>query len=103
MKEKGNCAAGPRAGERKSGVKKLSFEKAMAQLEAIVREMESSELPLERALKKFEEGIQLSQYCSQLLDETEQKVTLLLRDPAGNVTETPFPEAATDEHTSDDS
>ena len=68
----------------------LTFEKAMKKLEQIVRELESGDQPLEKAIKKFEEGVQLSKFCSEKLDETEQKVTLLLKDQTGNVFEKPF-------------
>jgi exodeoxyribonuclease VII small subunit len=68
----------------------LTFEKAMKKLEQIVRELESGDQPLEKAIKKFEEGVQLSKFCSEKLDETEQRVTLLLKDQAGNVFEKPF-------------
>lgn len=69
---------------------KKNFEQAMKQLELIVQELESGDIPLERAIKKFEEGIQLSKFCNQKLDESEKKVTLLMQDAAGNVSETPF-------------
>ncbi|MCJ8502494.1 exodeoxyribonuclease VII small subunit [Desulfatitalea alkaliphila] len=69
---------------------KQSFEKAMEQLEQIVQEMEAGELPLESALKKFEEGIKLSRYCAQKLDETEKKVTLLMEQGDGSIKEAPF-------------
>ncbi len=69
---------------------KLSFEKALEQLEQIVREMESGELSLETSLKKFEEGIRLSQFCSQKLEESEKKITLLLEQANGAIKETPF-------------
>lgn len=68
----------------------LTFERAMKKLEQIVRELESGDQPLEKAIKKFEEGVQLSKFCSDKLDETEQKVTLLLKDQTGNVFEKPF-------------
>ena len=68
----------------------LTFEKAMKKLEQIVRELESRDQPLEKAIKKFEEGVQLSKFCSEKLDETEQKITLLLKDQAGNVFEKLF-------------
>ncbi len=67
-----------------------TFEKAMEKLEKIVLELEIGELPLEKAIKKFEEGIQLSTFCSQKLDETEKKVTILLQDQEGNVSEEAF-------------
>lgn len=49
----------------------------MTQLEEIVEELEAGDLPLEKALKKFEEGVKVSRSCTQILDETQQKVTLL--------------------------
>ena len=58
---------------------KKSFEQALQLLEKIVQELESGDLPLEKAMSKFEEGIQLTRFCSQKLDETEQKINLLFR------------------------
>ena len=69
---------------------KITFEQSMKKLEQIVQELESTDLPLEKAIKKFEEGIQLSKLCSEKLDETEKKITLLLQDQKGNVSEKPF-------------
>lgn len=63
----------------------------MKQLEQIVQELESGDLPLEKAISKFEEGIRLSRLCAKKLDETEKKVSLLLEDEQGNITEVPFP------------
>ena len=69
---------------------KKSFEQAMKQLEQIVQDLESSDMPLEKAIKKFEEGIQLSKFCTEKLDESEKKITILMQDAAGNVAEMPF-------------
>ena len=69
---------------------KITFEQSMKRLEQIVQELESGDLPLEEAMKKFEEGIKLSSLCSEKLDETEKKITLLLQDQKGNVLEKPF-------------
>jgi exodeoxyribonuclease VII small subunit len=69
---------------------KMAFEKALEQLEQIVQEMESGELTLENALKKFEEGIKLSRYCSQKLEDTEKKITLLMEQSNGSIEETHF-------------
>ena len=68
---------------------KLSFEKAMDQLEQIVQDLESEELPLEKAIKKFEEGIKLSQFCNKQLEEIEEKVTVLMEDAKGQLKEMP--------------
>ena len=69
---------------------KKTFEQAMKQLEQIVEELESGELSLEKALNRFEEGVKLSRYCAATLDETERKVTLLLKDAEGGLVEMPF-------------
>jgi exodeoxyribonuclease VII small subunit len=73
---------------------KKTFEQSMKQLEQIVSELESGELPLEQALKKFEEGMELSRFCSQKLEETERKITLLMQDSTGRPVEQPFPNEA---------
>ena len=70
---------------------KKSFEQSLKQLEQIVRELESGNLPLELALKKFEEGIELSKFCSQKLEETERRITQLMQNSSGAVLEKPFP------------
>ncbi|CAD7838433.1 MAG: hypothetical protein [Olavius algarvensis Delta 4 endosymbiont] len=69
---------------------KKTFEKAMQQLEQIVADLEAGDIPLEKALQKFEEGMALSKYCAQRLDETEKKVSLLLADNQGQLEETDF-------------
>ena len=51
-----------------------TFEQSMKQLERIVQELEEGDMPLDKAIKKFEEGIKLTKFCSQKLDETERKI-----------------------------
>ncbi len=69
---------------------KKTFESAMAQLEEIVKELESGNLPLETAMKTFELGMKQSKYCMEKLDETEKKITILIKDHQGNLKEEPF-------------
>lgn len=57
-----------------------SFEASLSELEAIVKEMESGELPLNEALEKFERGIALSRQSQQVLAQAEQKVRILLQE-----------------------
>jgi exodeoxyribonuclease VII small subunit len=78
-------------------VKKKTFEDAMESLENIVQELESGDLSLERAMQRFEEGIKLSKYCADKLDETEKKITLLTGTADGKVSETPFSQNDVDE------
>ena len=67
-----------------------TFEKAMNKLEIIVQELESTDLPLEKAIKKFEEGVRLSKFCSEKLDETEKRITILLKDQNDRVFDKTF-------------
>jgi len=71
---------------------KKTFELAMKQLEQIVQDLESGDIALEKAIKKFEEGIELSKYCTAKLDESEKRITILMKDAAGNVSDMPFAE-----------
>ncbi len=57
-----------------------SFEDALGLLEDRVRELEAGELPLEQALKLFEEGIALTRECHEKLDAADQKIVELTRD-----------------------
>ena len=67
---------------------KQSFEKALEKLEKIVETLDSGELPLEKALQKFEEGMALSRLCEQKLNEIEKKITVLNRNSQGEIIET---------------
>jgi exodeoxyribonuclease VII small subunit len=62
-----------------SSGKKFNLEKSLSDLEALVEELESGELSLEKAMKKFEEGIKLTRGCQNALKEAEQKVEILLK------------------------
>ena len=63
--------------------KKFNLEKSLAELEDLVEELESGDLPLEKAMKKFEEGIKLTRGCQAALKEAEQKVEILLKSAGG--------------------
>lgn len=67
-----------------------SFEKSIETLEKIVEDLESGDLSLEASIKKFEEGIKLSKNCSKKLDETERKISVLMNNDNGDITEKPF-------------
>ena len=66
-----------------SSTKKFNLEKSLADLEELVEELESGDLPLEKAMKKFEEGIKLTRGCQTALKEAEQKVEILLKSAGG--------------------
>ena len=66
-----------------SAKKTINLEKALTDLEEIVEELESGDLPLEKAMKKFEEGINLTRNCHAALKDAEQKVEILLKSAGG--------------------
>ncbi len=58
---------------------KNTFEGSITRLEEVVRLLERGDAPLDNALALFEEGTALIKNCSKMLDEAEQKVTLLVK------------------------
>jgi exodeoxyribonuclease VII small subunit len=68
----------------------LTFEAGLDQLETIVKEMETAELPLDRALELFERGVKLSAACRKQLEDAETRVELLMKR-AGEIQAQPFP------------
>jgi exodeoxyribonuclease VII small subunit len=66
-----------------------TFEAGLQQLENIVKEMETGELPLERAIALFEHGMKLSEACRKQLEEAETRVEILTRR-AGEMQPQPF-------------
>lgn len=57
----------------------MNFEENMENLEKIVQELEKGELNLDETIKKFEEGMQLSKKCNEILEEAEKKITILIK------------------------
>ena len=70
--------------------KKKSFEASLEELEQIVKTLETGDLPIEEAVKKFETGMACSKFCMEKLDEIEKKVTKLINDREDNIKEVPF-------------
>lgn len=56
-----------------------SFETSLDELEKVVRELESGDLPLDRSLDLFARGMQLSDSCRKQLEEAETRVEILTR------------------------
>lgn len=55
-----------------------NFENNMERLEKVVSELENENLTLDESVKKFEEGIELSKKCNEILQKAEKKITILL-------------------------
>ncbi len=64
---------------------KMSFEDALARLEAIVYQLESGSLPLEESIKQFEEGMRLSKICGDKLSDAENKIEQLVKRSDGSL------------------
>jgi exodeoxyribonuclease VII small subunit len=62
---------------------KKNFESSLKELEQIVEQLEAGDLPLERSLELFEQGVNLSRDCQKRLDEAERRVELLLKNNDG--------------------
>ena len=62
----------------------MTFEAAMQRLEQIVRAMERGDVPLEEALKLFQEGTELVRSCGKLLDEAQLQVKKVMTAPDGS-------------------
>ena len=71
--------------------KEMTFESAIARLEEIVRLLESGSAPLDESLALFEEGVGLVKLCNARLDNAEQKVKILVKNPDGTVSEEDMP------------
>lgn len=69
----------------------IGFETTLRELEDRVRRLEAGDVPLEDALKLFEEGVSLARACHEQLEAAEQRVAALVRGGAG-IEERPLPE-----------
>ena len=67
-----------------------SFDATLSELESIVQKMEQGDLPLEEALKQFEQGVHLVRAGQQKLEQAEQKIQILLTQADGAEQAVPF-------------
>lgn len=70
----------------------IKFEEALKKLEKIVQDLEKGDLLLDEALKKYQEGIELSRLCSQRLDNAKKRIELLVKNKQGEFELRPFDE-----------
>src|SRR5687767_15812379 len=78
------------AGNVAAGEPSPGFEAQLASLERMVRELERGDLPLERSLELFEQGVRLSRECQERLNEAERRIEVLLRSGDGATTTLEF-------------
>jgi exodeoxyribonuclease VII small subunit len=64
-----------------------SFEERLAALEAVVRDLEGEELPLEASLDRYKEGVEHLRACRELLDSAEARLAELVADGDGGALE----------------
>lgn len=69
---------------------KMNFDEALNQLEQVVRQLEAGNLPLERSIELYKQGMFLSNECHQKLQKIESEVAKLV-DASGNVTDFEMP------------
>ena len=80
-----------------------TFESSLEELERIVRELERGDLPLEKSLELFEQGVKLSRACQERLSEAERRIEILMRDNQGRPAVRPFePETDTNRASEED-
>ena len=70
--------------------KEISFEDGMEKLEQIANELEKGDLNLDESVKKFEEGMKISKQCSDMLQDAEKKITMLIKNSDGELQEENF-------------
>jgi exodeoxyribonuclease VII small subunit len=71
-------------------MKDMTFEKALADLDAIVAKLEKGTISLNESLALFEKGVKLARFLRGELDKAERKVEILLKDEKGGVKEADF-------------
>lgn len=75
----------------------IKFEEALKKLEKIVEELEKGDLSLDEALKRYQEGIELSRSCAQRLDSAKKKIDVLVKNKKGEFELKPLAEEKLDE------
>lgn len=77
--------------DQQSQTNEVSFEQAMEELEKIVTALENGDVPLEKAIELFQDGMNLSKLCGNKLEQIERKIEMLIEEN-GEVTKKPFPD-----------
>jgi exodeoxyribonuclease VII small subunit len=75
----------------------IKFEDALKKLEKIVEDLENGDLSLDEALKKYQEGLELSRVCSQRLDNAKKKIDVLAKNKKGEFELKPLDETKEEE------
>ena len=78
------------AGPETPAAAELSFEEALKKLGSIVQAMENDDLPLEKLLTQYEEGVRMYQNCQTRLAAAEVRIQQIERDSAGRIQARPL-------------
>lgn len=65
--------------------KELTFEQAITKLEEIVNKLEEEDVPLEKAMNYYQEGMKLSKICDDILKNAQEKMVNILNDNGDSV------------------
>jgi exodeoxyribonuclease VII small subunit len=80
--------------KKETGAESLSVEQAMERLENLVREMETGQMPLDRLISSYEEGVRLAGLCQEKLDAAAKKIQIIAKNASGQTSLEDFPLAA---------
>ena len=80
--------------KKTAAVELLSIEQAMERLETLFREMETGQLPLEKLISSYEEGVKLASLCQEKLDAAAKKIQIIAKNASGQTRLEDFPLAA---------
>ena len=75
----------------------IKFEEALKKLEKIVEDLEKGDFSLDEALKKYQEGLELSRLCAQRLESAKKKIDLLVKNKKGEFELKPLDESKIEE------
>ena len=74
----------------KTDEKGFTFEENIKELEEIVKTLEGADVSLDQMIELFEKGVHKTKECAELLEKAEQKITVLMKNSDGKMTEEPF-------------
>lgn len=72
-------------------INNLSYEEAVSKLEKILKDLENNDCTLNDSLNKFKKGIELYNYCNELLSKADGEIKILLKDDGMNMKDVEFP------------
>ncbi|MFW6107808.1 MAG: exodeoxyribonuclease VII small subunit [bacterium] len=84
------------------GKKKPTFEESLDELESIIAELETGDLPLDKMIERYEKGVKALELCRKVLDDAEKRIEILLKDKDGKLRAEPFDTEETEADSGED-